>query len=238
MALTINGSNPTGNLADAFANKTDKATLTTKGDLYVATAASTITRLPVGTDGQALVADSAQAAGVKWGQAGGLVFISAASFSAAQTVNVNSVFSATYTNYRIVLDLTGAGDTGPNQVAFRFRAGGSDQTAASYYAGYNTIAQAGGLSTAVEQGATAFGIGWSGTGIPAQSFFLDVGAPYVSGTHHALMGSMLTQASGGSYAYRWMSGDYIASVQADGFSIYVPAGKTFTGSVRVYGYVK
>jgi hypothetical protein len=46
--------------------KTDEATLTTKGDLYIATAASTVTRLGVGTDGQVLTADAAQAAGARW----------------------------------------------------------------------------------------------------------------------------------------------------------------------------
>lgn len=45
------------------------STLTTKGDLYVATAASTVTRQGVGADGQFLVADSSQTNGVKWATA-------------------------------------------------------------------------------------------------------------------------------------------------------------------------
>ncbi|WP_395019798.1 hypothetical protein [Dongia sp.] len=47
-------------------SKTDKSTLTTKGDFYVATASATLTRLPVGSDNQVLTADSSQASGVKW----------------------------------------------------------------------------------------------------------------------------------------------------------------------------
>lgn len=45
---------------------TQKATLTTKGDIYAATAASTPARLAVGTNGQILSADSTAATGLKW----------------------------------------------------------------------------------------------------------------------------------------------------------------------------
>jgi len=44
---------------------------TTKGDLLSATAASTISRLGVGTDDQVLTADSAQSTGLKWADAAG-----------------------------------------------------------------------------------------------------------------------------------------------------------------------
>lgn len=40
--------------------------LTNKGDIYVATASGTVVRLGVGVNGQVLVADSTQAAGVAW----------------------------------------------------------------------------------------------------------------------------------------------------------------------------
>jgi len=55
----------------AWATPTDTtkqpvATLTTKGDIYAATAASTVTRLGVGSDRQNLVADSTASTGMKW----------------------------------------------------------------------------------------------------------------------------------------------------------------------------
>lgn len=47
-------------------NLVDKSTVTTKGDILVATGSSTIARLGVGTNGQVLAADSTQSSGVKW----------------------------------------------------------------------------------------------------------------------------------------------------------------------------
>ena len=46
------------------------ATLTTKGDIYVATASATVTRLGAGTNGFTLMADSAEATGLKWANTG------------------------------------------------------------------------------------------------------------------------------------------------------------------------
>ena len=43
-----------------------RSTLTTKGDLFVATASATIARLASGSNGQVLTADSAETAGIKW----------------------------------------------------------------------------------------------------------------------------------------------------------------------------
>jgi phage gp37-like protein len=46
--------------------KTAKSTLTTKGDIYAATAASTPERLAVGNNGETLVADSSTTTGLRW----------------------------------------------------------------------------------------------------------------------------------------------------------------------------
>lgn len=51
-----------------------KASLTTKGDIYAASSASNPIRLPVGTNGQVLIADSAEVTGLKWGESTGESF--------------------------------------------------------------------------------------------------------------------------------------------------------------------
>lgn len=56
----------TSSIQTQLDGKTDESTLTTKGDLYVATGASTVVRQGVGTDGHVLTADSAQTNGLKW----------------------------------------------------------------------------------------------------------------------------------------------------------------------------
>jgi hypothetical protein len=73
---------------------TQKATLTTKGDIYAATGTSTPARLGVGTNGQLLVADSTTATGLAWATAGSSIPAnSAATVATAQTTS-----SATYTD--------------------------------------------------------------------------------------------------------------------------------------------
>jgi hypothetical protein len=57
-------------LTSDLANYIAKSTGTAKGDLLVFTASGTVTRLPVGVDGQVLVADSSVAEGVRWSNSG------------------------------------------------------------------------------------------------------------------------------------------------------------------------
>ena len=56
----------TSNDLDYFNTAIQPATLTAKGDTYVATASATVTRLAAGSNGQVLTADSTQTKGIKW----------------------------------------------------------------------------------------------------------------------------------------------------------------------------
>lgn len=63
--VTLAQSQVTGLVGD-LAGKLALSLLDAKGDLYVASAADTAARLPVGADGQVLTADSGETLGMKW----------------------------------------------------------------------------------------------------------------------------------------------------------------------------
>ena len=89
-----------------------KTLIDAKGDLIVGTAADTVSRLAVGTDGQVLTADSGEATGLKFATpaSGGMTLISTTSLSGASTT-ITSI-PGTYKNLQLVIrDLLPATDT-------------------------------------------------------------------------------------------------------------------------------
>jgi len=83
--------------------------LTTKGDLISATAASTVARLPVGSDTQILVADSTASTGLKWDTASATLLSTTTVSGTSTTV---SSISGAYNHLRIYLtDITANGTT-------------------------------------------------------------------------------------------------------------------------------
>lgn len=198
-----------------------------KGDIIVATAADTVSRLAVGTNGQALVADSTAGTGVKWGSAGGLVYITSSAFSAAATASVNNCFSSTYDNYRIVLYVTG---TSGNNLSFRYRASSTDNSAASYAWQVANIAGAG-LNGSVTTGATSHRVCYLGTNYSAITF--DVFRPgLAANTLHMSQG----YADNGGASQYLVAGVHNVASAFDGFTL-IPDASTITGTVRVYGYI-
>ena len=114
------------------------STITTKGDLIVGTGAGTFVRQGVGTNGQLLAANSAQADGVEWVNppaSGSLTLLSTTTLSGT-AVTVSSI-SQSYAQLRIyLLDVYGStsqanmriqlnSDTGTNYTYKGFNAGGA-----------------------------------------------------------------------------------------------------------------
>lgn len=99
--------------------------LTTKGDVYTYSTADA--RLGVGANDTVLTADSTQTTGLKWATvSSGLVKISETDFSGATSVNINDVFTSTYSHYKILWNINTGGANKP--LKFNLRVSGSDAT--------------------------------------------------------------------------------------------------------------
>jgi len=163
---------------------------------------------------------------------GGLVHINTTSFSAVSSQSINDVFSATYENYKILIYAKGSAN---QNLAFRFRASGSDDTGSVYdnALNYNITNTP---TSGDDQNATFIGIGSTST-VPDKFANLDVFSPNV-----ALTTGVTHQSS--NYSASAQRGHSITTAvqtttQYDGFSLIITAGTgNFTGSVSVYGYAK
>ncbi len=115
---------------------TQKSTLTTKGDIYVATAASTPARLGVGANDTVLMADSTTATGLKWGTVagGGMTAIATGSLSGS-TVSLTSI-NQSYKDLILVLRNFSMSSNGVPRIGFNGL--GSGTAAGSNFVYYGT----------------------------------------------------------------------------------------------------
>lgn len=106
-----------------------KSIVDAKGDLIAATAADTVARVAVGTDGQVLTADAASAAGVKWATAasGGMTLLSTTTLSGASTT-ISSI-SGIYKNLFVLIKNV-YGNTDATNFNFQFNADSANHYAA------------------------------------------------------------------------------------------------------------
>ena len=102
--------------------------ITAKGDLIAGTGSATFDNLPVGTNGQTLVADSTASTGLKWATPGALTLISTTSFSAVSSQIISSCFSSTYDNYLMTFDISAISTASNTDITLKLRTGSSVST--------------------------------------------------------------------------------------------------------------
>jgi hypothetical protein len=182
-----------------------------------------------GTTGQILKKASATQMDFEWGTASsGLTLINTTSFSAVASQAINSVFSATYINYRIVMNIVGS--TASN-IRFKMRVAGTDNSGSYYwlYTGNRDDGSGYAQSTAGDSSAA---VNYSSTQ-KRQQIVLDICRPFeaeeTSYTGKTIGADNTSALFTNPYMFHAVNTSY------DGFNL-IPGSGTITGTVRVYGY--
>ena len=142
-------------------NEIQKTIVDAKGDLIAGTAADTVDRLAVGTDGQVLTASSTASTGLSWAAPNGITLISTTTLSGS-SVTLSSIPS-TYTTLQLVVVgfqpssaarlrvAPNANTSSSDNVVIEYAGGGSPTTQGyqGYIRAYNTTANYGGSGSYV-----------------------------------------------------------------------------------------
>jgi hypothetical protein len=191
--------------------------------------------LPVGTNGQTLVADSTASTGLKWAtaSAGALTKIGTYTFTAAAALNVNNCFSATYKRYLLLVKAKAA--SGANDLYLKMRVGGVDRSSGYYYAFAEGSYTGGGIANiAVNSGTGGFQMLYAETLYQAGAVF-SVFNPFETTSTNIFKQSDSVGKGAANYSTSQGTGVQLANDSFDGFSL-VSASGTYTGEVVVYGY--
>lgn len=182
-----------------------------------------------GATGQVLAKTSSVDYATEWVAPSGLTLLGTHTVSGAAKLLLDDVFSATYDNYRIAINVDSSSALA--DMFFRLRASGSPLSASSYVYGEFYVGALNGAGFASTSNTTQTALKLSGTNITNGSLiFIEVVNPFDT------QSTKLNSFGGGSNLYI-SGGAYTATTSADGFEIYPGAG-TITGEIRVYGYRK
>jgi hypothetical protein len=220
-ASDINDTNGTINLINPSA----------KGDLFAGSAANTYTKLSVGANNTVLTADSSTATGLKWASAAsGATFISRTSFSSSAGVTIDDLFSSTYENYLISMQVYGG--TAAPTLRMQARYGTTTYTSANYQYAFNGTVFGSSTFVGVRGNAVSY---WDLDQIDSgatyyNSYNFSVYRPNAS-AWMTMTGALTSQVAG-----RALTGGAAVNANQSWTGLYLYAGAgNITGQVTVYG---
>jgi len=155
------------------------------------------------------------------------------SFSGASSVSLNDVFSATYANYKIILD-TDASDS-DTALNMRMRVSGADNSSNNYRwaSGYKDTS-AGAISGQSGSGLTSSFRVLAVSSVGRCFSSIDIFNPFTT-EETGYVGNYFQIATTG-YA-QFVAANMSVTTSYTGFTL-IPNAGTITGTVRVYGYNK
>jgi len=203
--------------------------MTTTGDIIYSSSGSTPARLGIGSTGNVLTVSGGVPA---WAAAssGALTLLNTTSFSAVSAQTLDSIFTSTYENYKIILEMTTC--TNQTSCEFRFRSSGSTISTNDY-----------------NYGETRYN--WNSAGFGAYDYGVSVSKINIGETASSqpmrIEAEVFSPQSSNkpfvfavcaNNAFGLTTQGFVNLTTAfDGFTVYPGAG-TFTGTVYVYGYQK
>lgn len=148
-------------------------------------------------------------------------------FASATSISLNGCFSATYTNYFVVLNLGTV--TSATTATLGFRQSGSTDTTANYTWRFGSTTSASVFSGTYNAGQTSIGrivrVDTNGGAL-----MMNIFKPFAAASTLLLASATDTAGSNENYG-----ATFNTTKSFDGFTI-TPSANTFTGTMRVYGY--
>ena len=154
----------------------------------------------------------------------GMVLLNTTSFSGVASQSFNNVFSATYQNYKMVLNISASSGS---DLTVKLRASGTD--ASTNYNRYGIAINSAGATTNYGS-ATAGGFFYL-----AQQSSIDTGCEFNLYSPFESTPTKFHAISSGGTSPVFIGGRHTTSSSYDGFSL-LPDSGTITGIMRIYGF--
>jgi len=167
--------------------------------------------------------------------ASGLNFLSSTAFTTATSVSLPAnTFSATYTNYKVIVTVTAV--TADSDLTLRLRAAGTDATTANYDGSFSGRTNASADQNFDTVGGTALSVGEQDS-VDLYSLQFDVLSPQVA-IPTRLLGQFIGQQKAGGNAKFYCSGggNFRLTTQFDSLTFISSVASSLTGTITAYGY--